>query len=134
MNEQVFKLGKLFLYIGALGQLALSQIHIGIITKVFDTSIGFFLFLFVIFTLVTAFNGSAINKDTSGFKIIFSILGFALAVAMGFVYLGILRADVATGKLLTTAEAMPSIVFTLVTMVLCGASLAVIILARKYDE
>ncbi len=134
MNEHVYKAGKILLYVGALGQLALSQIHIGVITKVFDTSIGFFLFLFVITILVTAFNGSSINKESSPGKIMFSIVVFLIAVVIGCLYMYILKTDLETSTILGMKEVLPSIIFTLVTIILCGISLATVIITRKYHE
>ena len=47
------------------GHLAVSQIHIAAITKIFANQIGFYLFVFVIFGLTTGFNAVLIEKPFS---------------------------------------------------------------------
>ena len=131
MKEKVFKTAKTLMFLVALGQLALSQVHIGIITKVFAPSVGIVLFLFIIFGLVTAFSSSAIARGTNAGV---ALLGCLAALIMGFFYLRILFADIATGTLLSFADARLSILFSLVAMAVYPLAIAVMLLTRNFDE
>ncbi len=56
MKDLILKVIVGLLLISALGELAMSQIHIQAITRIFANEIGIYLFLFIIFGLTTAFN------------------------------------------------------------------------------
>ncbi len=89
------------LLIVGVGQLAISQIHIEAITKVFANQIGFYLFLFMIFGLTTGFNAVLIEKPLS----IASLIGSAILSSVGgFIYLRILQAEVVTQEQLTMGD------------------------------
>lgn len=91
--------------IAGLGNLAISQIHIGVMTDSFMNEIGFYFFLFIIFGLVAFMNAMNMRKDTSGIgnSILTLILGFAASGAGG-VYIKLLLDDIAIGKLLTASD------------------------------
>lgn len=83
------------------GHLAVSQIHIAAITKIFANQIGFYLFVFVIFGLTTGFNAVLIEKP---FSVVSLIVSSILSSVGGFVYLRLLQADVLDQENLTMAD------------------------------
>lgn len=130
MKEMIFKASRIGIFVAAVGQLAVSQIHIGIITKVFEPSIGFFLFLFVTFGVVLAFNSSSMRNDTGAF--IGSLFCIAAAV-MGVIYLNILISDVRAGNVLTMEDATVSVLITIVVISTYVIGTVLMLFNRKYD-
>lgn len=90
MKEKLFNITILLMSITAILQLAASQIHIKTITKVFVTEIGFYLFLFIIFGLVTLFNLTTIKKSTNDFMFVLCSL---VVSGVGIKYLQLLLND-----------------------------------------
>ena len=89
------------LLIVGVGQLAISQIHIEAITKIFANQIGFYLFLFMIFGLTTGFNAVLIEKPLSVVSLIVSSI---LCSVGGIIYLRLLQAEVVSQEQLTMAD------------------------------
>lgn len=114
MRDWILKIMAGFVFIIGLGELALSQVHILTSTKVFASEIGIYLFIFIIFGLVTAFNTFSL-KTWRG--IIFYIATSWIAVAGGFIYLKILQTDVKAQKNLTMADVNDS--WLLVVISIC---------------
>ena len=65
MKDILLKVAVGIMLINGLGQLALSQVHILAITKLFANQIGVYLFLFVIFGLTASFNAFSLEKRRS---------------------------------------------------------------------
>ena len=87
------------------GHLAISQIHISAITKIFANQIGFYLFVFIIFGLTTGFNAILVEKPFS----VVSLIGSAILSAIGgFIYLRLLQADVLEQEKLAMADVSDS--------------------------
>ncbi|MDC7235464.1 MAG: hypothetical protein PQJ58_19705 [Spirochaetales bacterium] len=128
MKEHLFKTARLLIYMAAIGQLALSQVHIGIITKVFAPSVGFFLFLFVIAGLVTAFNSSSAAS-----KPLIAVLGCGASLLTGVLYLNIVFKDIANATLLTFEEAQVSIFVSLLAMFLYLAGTVTMLVTRNHN-
>jgi len=105
MKDLILKIVVGIMLVNALGQLAASQIHILAITKLFASEIGFFLFLFIIFGLTTAFNAYLLEKRRG--LILLTVSGL-LAVGAGYVYLTIMQTDVAAQETLTMADVRTS--------------------------
>ena len=101
MKEWVLKILAGLLLINALGTLALSQIHILAITKIFAPEIGFYLFFFIIFGITTAFNAYLADKLTSILLYIFTSI---LAIGAGLIYLNLMQGDVAAQDALTMSD------------------------------
>ena len=87
MKEKLFKIAKALLVTVSLLELALSQIHIEMITKLFTSHVGFYLFLFVISGMLVLFNLTSMTIDNSG-KLKEFIMAIVVAAASGiyFVY------------------------------------------------
>jgi hypothetical protein len=66
MREAIFKTSKNILMAVGIIQLALSQIHIEMITKLFARDVGFYLFLFIIGGLLIVFNLSSMTVNNAG--------------------------------------------------------------------
>ncbi|MDC7242352.1 MAG: hypothetical protein PQJ50_18505 [Spirochaetales bacterium] len=131
MKEMIFKTSRFIVFAVALGQLALSQVHIAVITRVFDSSIGFYLFLFVISGLVMGFNTSAIH---SGSRIPLFIAGCAASLVTGLLYLRMLIADVLAGNLLTWPDIHLSLIYSIGAMTVYLAGTVSLLATRNYDD
>lgn len=65
MKEKLFTVSKGLLITAGLLELALSQVHILMITKLFTSYVGFYLFIFVIAGMLILFNLSSMTVDNS---------------------------------------------------------------------
>jgi len=101
MKNIILKIVVAIVLINGIGEVALSQVHILAATKLFVTEIGFYLFLFIIFGLTTAFNGLLLDKRKG---IITLILSGVIAAGAGFIYLRLMQADVAAQTALTMED------------------------------
>jgi hypothetical protein len=113
MKEKLFYISKWSVFFIAIIQLAISQIHIAIITKVFETDVGFFLFLFIIFGLVSAFNAVSAKKGKKMYLDFTTAITSSLA---GYRYLTTVFANIAPDKLLTFEDASISIYISIVAI------------------
>jgi hypothetical protein len=105
MKEKILNGLKGIALVNALAQLALSQIHIEAITKLFVKEIGFYLFFFTIFGLVTAFNVFLLDKYRG---IIFFMISSWVTAGVGYVYLNLMQADVLVQEMLTMSDVQQS--------------------------
>ena len=121
-REFFLRIASGILLIVGVGQLAISQIHIEAITKVFANQIGFYLFLFMIFGLTTGFNAVLIEKPLSVASLIVSAI---LSSIGGVIYLRILQAEVVTQEQLTMVDVNESFRYVAFSIVvyLAGAIL-----------
>lgn len=125
MKKWIFKIVVVIVLINALVTLALSQVHILAITKVFAPEIGFYLFLFVIFGLTTGFNAYLADKRTS---ILLFILTSALVIGSGLIYLWIMQGDVAEQDALTMSDEAirNSLILIIVSLAIYVAGLIIV--------
>ena len=100
-RELFVRIATAIMFIVGVGQLAISQIHIGAATKIFANQIGFYLFAFIIFGLTTGFNAVLIDKPRSVLSLIMSSV---LSAGGGFIYLRLLQAEVIRQEQLTMAD------------------------------
>jgi hypothetical protein len=105
MKAFAMKMAAAAVFINALGQLAGSQVHILAITKIFANEIGFYLFLFILCGLVTAFNVFLLETRKGLF--FFIVSSWATAVA-GYIYVRLMQTDVAAQERLSMAEVQAS--------------------------
>ena len=119
MKDIVLKTAVAILLITSLGQLAASQIHILAITKIFANQIGFYLFLFIIFGLTTAFNAQLLNNKRRGLGLF--IGSRILAIGAGYIYMNLMQTDVAAQKAITMADVQNS-------WLLVGGSIAIYVI------
>lgn len=127
MREKIFNITRYSLFSISLIQLALSQIHIGIITKVFATDVGFFLFLFIIFGIVVAFNSINLRSNKN---MVLDIVGSIVASVAGFKFLSIVLNDLKSGNVLTFSEAKWSITFTIIGIISYSLGTIVLLLTK----
>ena len=116
MREWILRIFRGIALINAFGQLAISQVHISAATKVFAKEIGFYLFLFIIFCIVTGFNTFLLEKNRG---IVFFAFTNWIAAGAGYMYLHILRTDIANQKALTLADVQLSWVLVIVSIAIC---------------
>jgi hypothetical protein len=105
MKEWMLKIAVGFILINGLGELALTQVHVLAITKLFVNEIGLYLFMFIIFGITATFNALSLEKRQS--IIFFSVSCWVTAV-FGYIYLSLMRADVAAQDNLTMADVQTS--------------------------
>lgn len=127
----IFNLCRTGVYIAAIGQLALSQIHIEVITRVFEPAVGFVLFLFVTFGVVTAFSSSSLHKGTG---VVPYLLIVSTATVVGFIYLRIVIRDIQLDNVLTLPEAIGSLVIASIVMAVYAAASVGMLLTRNFNE
>ena len=127
MKNIILKIIVAIVLINGVGELALSQVHILAVTKLFVTEIGLYLFLFIIFGLTTAFNGLLLDKPRG---VILLVVSGAIAAGAGFVYLRLLQADVAKQTTLTMADVQTSAMLVAVSIVIyLGGSILISVLS-----
>lgn len=121
LAQSLFNTTVVLFGIAGLGNLAISQIHISTITKVFAPEIGFYFFLFIIFGLVSFMNSLNLRKasSNSGNAILTGIFG-VLASGMGLVYIKILLDDIAKENLLTMSDIRPTLYIVGASAVIYG--------------
>jgi hypothetical protein len=125
MKEWILKIIAGLLLINALGTLALSQVHILAITKIFAPEIGFYLFFFIIFGLTTAFNAYLADKHTNILLYIFTSF---LVIGAGLIYLNLMRGDVAGQENLTMSDEAirNSWWLVIISLIIYGAGLIIL--------
>ena len=123
MKEWLLKFAIGIVFINAIGQLAGSQIHILAITKLFAREVGFYLFLFIIFGLVTGFNVFMLDKKKG---ILFFAFSSWVTAGAGFIHLNKMQADVATQEALSMADIQQSWVLVIISISICLVSSIVI--------
>ena len=105
MKEWILKIAVGIILVNGLGELALTQIHVLAITKLFVNEIGLYLFMFIIFGITATFNALSLEKRQS---IIFFAVSCWITAVFGFIYLRLLQADVAGQDTLTMADVQTS--------------------------
>lgn len=127
MKEKLFNIARFCMFAVAIIQLTLSQIHIEIIMKVFADEIGFYLFLFIIFGLVIAFNSVNLKR---GKGILLDTIGVVAASLAGYKYVSLILTDLDMGGVLTLEEASLSLNFSILTIGIYTIGLVVILLTK----
>jgi len=113
MKEWMLKIAVGIILINGLGELALTQIHILAITKLFVNEIGLYLFMFIIFGITATFNVLSLKKRRN--IIFFSISCWVTAV-FGYIYLTMMQTDVAAQDTLTMADVQTSWLLMIVSI------------------
>lgn len=131
MKEKIFATAKYLIYIAALSHLALSQMHIDIITKVFEPTAGFLLFLFTIFGVVLAASTSSVQK---GSRIEIFILGCTVAVIMGILYLRVIFQDIQAENLLTFDDVKLSVTVIISTLAVYVLGTATMLITGRLED
>lgn len=131
MKERIFKMAKFIVFATAITQLALSQIQIEVITKVFDPNIGFVLFGFTIFGVLMAFNSSSYQH---GKRSAIFIGGTILVILTGLNYLRVLLLDISAGNLLTFEDIKTAFIIAAVSMVIYALGAVVMVATGNHNE
>lgn len=131
MKEKLFTAAKSLIYIAALSHLALTQMHIGIITKVFEPTSGFLLFLFTISGVVLAASTSSVKK---GSRIEVFILGCIVAVVLGILYLRVIFQDIQAENLLTFDDVKVSVTIIISTILIYVISTATMLVTGRLED
>ena len=105
MKAWILKIAVGIVLINGLGELALTQIHVGAITKLFVNEIGVYLFMFIIFGLTAGFNAFSLESRRN--IILFTVSCWVTAV-FGYIYLTLMQTDVAAQNTLTMADVQTS--------------------------
>jgi len=115
MKKWILKIFAGIVFLTGLGNLAMSQVHILASTKVFASYIGIYLFMFIIFGLITAFNIFTLNKLKS---IIFFMVTSWMAAISGFLFLRIMRTDIITQGAFILADVQQSLTLVIVSIII----------------
>lgn len=105
MKEWILKIAVGIVLLNGLGELALTQIHVLAITKLFANEIGLYLFMFIIFGLTASFNAFSLERRRN--IILFTVSCWVTAV-FGYVYLSLMQTDVTAQAALTMADVQAS--------------------------
>jgi hypothetical protein len=116
MKELVFKILAGIVLLNGLGQLAVSQIHILASTKVFASQVGVYLFVFVIFGLVAAFNIFLLHSRRA---LVFFSGASWISAAAGYIYIKIIQADVAAQESLAVTDVQSSCLLVIAAICIC---------------
>lgn len=116
MRDWILRIFRGIALINAFGQLAISQVHIEAITKIFVKEIGFYLFFFIIFCLLTGFNTFLLENRRG---IVFLIFTNWITAITGYIYLRILQTDVANQDTLTLADVQWTWLLVIAAIVIC---------------
>ncbi len=130
MKEQIFNITRFFMFFVAILQLALSQIHIAVSTKIFDTTVGFYLFIYIMFGIIIAFNSVNLKRKTN---IWFTTACCIAGALSGVKYLSILFNDLKSGNVVTMDNARWSIYLTFLAIATYLIGLVIIIVIKRKD-
>ena len=123
MKDRLRQIVAALVLISGIGELAVSQIHIATTTKLFATEVGFYLFLFVIFGLTTGFNAMLL-KNVRGMVV---LVGSGLvAVWSGWVYMGLVRTDVAEQTSLAMEDVRTSLMLVTASIAIYAAGIVLL--------
>lgn len=100
MKEKMLNITIGIMSVNAILQLALSQIHISAITKVFVPEVGFYLFVAILMALVTLFNLTTVKTSSNDLLLIFCSI---ISTVVGVIY---------TNMLISDFNSRPSVVFS----------------------
>jgi succinate dehydrogenase hydrophobic anchor subunit len=117
----------------ALGNLALSQIHIGVITQIFERLSGLVMFLFILFGLVTLFLTTRMKDRKSG---VYRAMGsIVFTIGLGCLFSYYLYHDVVTQPSVTFQTVGTSLIFSIILVVFYLTALILLIIAQaKHDK
>lgn len=115
MDSVLYKSTRLLLMATALIQLAISQIHIEMITQLFVTSIGFYLFLFIITGLLILFNLTSMSQSAGG-RLGMYIATTVGALVSGGVYIMKVLGDYQVQESVTLETIQLSVAFSIAAM------------------
>lgn len=127
MKAKLLNITIFIMSITALLELAMSQVHIKTITKLFSAEVGFYLFLFIIFGLVTLFNLTTVKQSTNNMLL---ILCSTIAVGVGFKYIKILLNDLKVYDNIKFIDISSSLYLAIAGIVVYGVGTLVILLCK----
>ncbi len=127
MNTLTYRITRLVIMATALVQLALSQIHIEMITRLFVTDIGFYLFIFIIAGLLILFNLTSMAKRGSGRLGMYSVMTLVSLVS-GAIFVFKAYGNFLTEESVVMETIQLSLFFIIVSMVvyLVGGAIVII--------
>jgi len=99
MRDFLVKIAVFIVVVFAVGNLAFSQVHIGVIVKVFNRIVGLTMFGFILFGLVSLFAVTRLTAERN--TILRALLSLVVTSALGITYITILLRDVATQESVT---------------------------------
>lgn len=133
MKEKLFKVSKALIIAVSLIELAISQVHIEMITKLFTSYVGFYLFIFIIAGMLIMFNLSSMKVDDSG-KVKEFILATIAAVASGGYFLMISFNDLATQESVIIEEIRLSLICIAAGMIVYALGTIAVVFSYSMDE
>jgi len=132
MDTLLYKNTRILLMATAVIQLAISQIHIQMITRMFTREIGFYLFLFIIGGLLIVFNLTSMGSKASG-RLGMFLATTILAVGSGIIFLMKAWADYKLNESVTLADVQTPLIVIAITLVIYVVG-GFIISVKCYNE
>lgn len=117
MDTLLYRSTRMLLMATALIQLAISQIHIEMITQLFVREIGFYLFLFIISGLLILFNLTSMAQSANG-RLGMYIGTTLAAIVSGVIFITKTSGDYQVQESVTLETIQLSLGFTLISMVI----------------
>ncbi len=116
MKNLIYNTSKRLLFFVALFQLAVSQVHISMITKLFVSNVGFYFFIFILSGLMIMFNLSSMQAGSTQHMgaLAVSLVG---ALGSGYIYLTKTWADYLTQQSVTLDIIRASMIIITIGMV-----------------
>jgi Na+-translocating ferredoxin:NAD+ oxidoreductase RnfE subunit len=127
MKTKLLNITILIMSITALLELAMSQVHIKTITKLFSAEVGFYLFLFIIFGLVTLFNLTSVKQSTNNMLLIFSTV---VVIAAGLKYVQLLLNDYKVYDNIVFLDIKYALYLAIAGIVVYGLGTIVVVLSK----
>lgn len=127
MKTKLLNITILIMSITALLELAMSQVHIKTITKLFSAEVGFYLFLFIIFGLVTLFNLTSIKQSNNNALF---ILCTVIVVAMGVKYIKLLLNDYRVYENIIFSDISNALYLAIAGMIIYGLGTIIVVLTK----
>lgn len=131
MKEKIFNITRFIMFTVAILQLAFSQIHIAITTKIFDTTVGFYLFLYIMFGIIVAFNSVNIKRKSNIWLSVLGCIGGSLA---GLKYLIIVFNDLKGNNIITFTDVRWSVYLTIIAIVSYFFGLIILIITKGKND
>jgi uncharacterized membrane protein len=128
MKEKVLKITIFIMAANALLQLALSQVHIQTITKIFAPEVGFFLFATILFGLVTLFNLTNLKTSNNDFLLIFCSL---LVTIVGVIYVRMILNDFRVQDSVTFQDISKSLYLISASVVIYAVGTIIVLVTKR---
>lgn len=125
----LWQIAKILVIVIAVLNLSYSQVHIAVITQIFNRVIGLVMFTFILFGLVSLFSVTRIAHTS-----LWAILSVLATNILGGLYVVILLLDVSNQVAVTMSTIMPSLLFSIVILLFNFVAIGLFIMGEFTRE